>query len=272
VVAALRVHVVSGRNWCLVFPVWFLGMVPVGTNIWGATRETFSILPQLGCMSIMSLPGATYSTYVDFADSVGFYALTELCRMVIISRTSVVVSDILVVGATWYYISYTSSVRTQLVREVWGARPNLTTVMFRDDLLIDTVALSDATGALDITHLTTASVKLHAPWFGMSSILISRFLVCIREAAERSTQVSSSQSLSFTDSQGDSNLQSWLSTIEFAADIANPSAGDDSHADAFSDLEDDLDPRDQDDASEGDDGTELEEYTVSVRSVDAHTP
>ncbi|EED79975.1 predicted protein [Postia placenta Mad-698-R] len=156
-VAALRVHVVSGRNWCLVLPVWFLGMVPVGTNIWGATRETFSILPQLGCMSTISLPGATYSTYVDFADSVGFYALIELCRMVIISRTSVVVSDILVVGATWYYISYTSSVRTQLLCSEM--------VHYTSYLLIDTVALSDATGALDITHLTTASVKLHAPWF-----------------------------------------------------------------------------------------------------------
>ncbi|KAF9813946.1 hypothetical protein IEO21_05382 [Rhodonia placenta] len=111
-VASLRVHAVSGRNWHLVLPVWLLGMVPVGTNI----------------------------------------------IVVIITRTAVVVSDILVVGATWYYISHTSSVKTQLVREVWEARPNLTTVMFRDgtlyflyrvisllnilDLIMNTVTLS----------------------------------------------------------------------------------------------------------------------------------
>lgn len=52
--------------------------------------------------------------------------------VVITTRVSVVVSDILVVAATWYYIGRTSSVRTQLVRDVWVGRPNLTTVMFRD--------------------------------------------------------------------------------------------------------------------------------------------
>ncbi|OSX68139.1 hypothetical protein POSPLADRAFT_1127730 [Postia placenta MAD-698-R-SB12] len=140
----------------------------------------------------------------------------------------------------WAPIYHTSSVKTQLVREVWEARPNLTTVMFRDGTL----------------------------YFLMSSILISRFLICIREAAERSTQAFSSQSLSFIHSQGDSNPQPWLSSAEFIADIANPAAGDDSHADAFPDLEDDLDPRGQDDASEGrDDGIELEEYAVSPESI-----
>ncbi|EED85770.1 predicted protein [Postia placenta Mad-698-R] len=219
-VASLRVHAVSGRNWHLVLSVWLLGMVPVGTNIWSATQEIFLISPFFGCSGI-----------APFSEAISN-------MMVIITRTSVVVSDILVVGATWYYISHTSSVKTQLVREVWEARPNLTTVMFRDGTL----------------------------YFLMSSILISRFLICIREAAERSTQAFSSQSLSFIHSQGDSNPQPWLSSAEFIADIANPAAGDDSHADAFPDLEDDLDPRGQDDASEGrDDGIELEEYAVSAQ-------
>ncbi|EED85723.1 predicted protein [Postia placenta Mad-698-R] len=247
VVAALRVHAVSGGNWRLVLPVWLLGMVPVGTNIVGTWRIT-KFVPlnqdyQSGAQPNITYSDATSNAYVDLIDSGGFYALIELCRMVIISRTSIVVSDILVVGATWYYISHTSSVKTQLVREVWDARPNLTTVMFRDGTL----------------------------YFLMSSILISRFLICIREAAERSTQAFSSQSLSFIDSQGDSNPQPWLSSAEFATDIANPSAGDNGRADAFSDLEDDLDPRD--DAGEGrDGGIELEEYAASVCSVDAHTP
>lgn len=232
-------------------------MVPVGTNIWGATQDTFLIFPPLGCVSSITYSDATSNA------------------MVIISRTSIVVSDILVVGATWYYISHTSSVKTQLVREVWDARPNLTTVMFRDgtlyflvisllnilDLIMNTVTLNGNIGTLNITNLITA----------MSSILISRFLICIREAAERSTHAFSSQSLSFIDSQGDSNPQPWLSSAEFATDIANPSAGDNGRADAFSDLEDDLDPRD--DAGEvRDGGIELEEYAVSVCSVDAHTP
>ncbi|OSX66583.1 hypothetical protein POSPLADRAFT_1133482, partial [Postia placenta MAD-698-R-SB12] len=196
-------------------------------------REWTQLVP--GIAGLAARYGSRGHQY-NLIDSVGFYALIELCRVVIISRTSVVVSEILVVGATWYYISHTSSVRTQLVHDVWGARPNLTTVMFRDG--------------------------------EMSNILISRFLICIREAAERSTQAFSSQSLSFIDSQGDSNPQPWLSSVEFAADIANPSVGDNSDADAFPGLEDDLDPRGQYDASEGrGDEIELEEYTVSVERL-----
>lgn len=105
----------------------------------------------------------------------------------------------------------------------------------------------------------------------MSTILISRFLICIREAAERSIQPFSSQSLSFVESQGNSVPNRWLSSIEFAADIVNPSAGD-SNTDDFPDLEDDLVSRGEDDAGDAsNDGIELEEYTASVRSVHART-
>lgn len=72
--------------------------------------------------------------------------------------------------------------------------------------------------------------------YRMSSILISRFLICIREAAERSTQAFGSQSLSFIDSQGSASPQPWISSVEFASDIANPSA-EDGHADASPDLD-----------------------------------
>ncbi|EED85736.1 predicted protein [Postia placenta Mad-698-R] len=192
---------------------------------------------------------------------------------------SLVVPDILVVVATWYYISRTSSMRTQLVHDMWTARPNLITVMFRHGTsyflyveknthstislpnVADLVAISSSDIAVDISYLTAV----------MSSILVSHFLICIREAAERSTQALSSRSLSFIDSQGNSVSRSWLSSIEFAADIANPSARG-SGVNAFSDLEDDLDSRGEDDSGDAsNDGVELEEYLASVRSVDART-
>ncbi|EED85794.1 predicted protein [Postia placenta Mad-698-R] len=233
-VAALRVHAVSGRNWRWVLPVWLLGMVPVGTNIWLTTQETWLVIPQIGCMSSTSMFKAYSNMYtsVDVAPDV----------VAIITRVSVVVSDILVVAATWYYIIRTSSVRTQLVRDMWSAKPNLTTVMLRDgtlyflimsllnigDLVVSIITISICSCyILDITNVITA----------MSSILISRFLICIREAAERSTQAFGSQSLSFVDSQGSAPPQPWLSSVEFASDIANRSA-EDGHADDFPDLDD----------------------------------
>ncbi|KAF9816486.1 hypothetical protein IEO21_04091 [Rhodonia placenta] len=233
-VAALRVHAVSGRNWCWILPVWLFGMVPMGTNIWLLTRETFLIIiPQLGCESSLSASNATYPVYAD--------SIPTPDVAVVMSRGSVVVSDILVVVATWYYISRTSSVRTKLVRDMWAARPNLTTVMFRDgtlyfliisllnivDLIMIVITVSSSFYVLDITGLTTA----------MSSILISHFLICIREAAERSTHIFGSQSLSFVDSQGSVSPQPWLSSVEFTSDIGNRSA-ENGHADAFSDLDD----------------------------------
>lgn len=84
----------------------------------------------------------------------------------------------------------------------------------------------------------------------MSSIRVSYFLICIREAAERSIQACSTRNLSFVNSQGDSSPSPWLSGLEFASDIVNPST-EGSHADTFSDLEDELDPSSEDDAREG---------------------
>ncbi|OSX56199.1 hypothetical protein POSPLADRAFT_1160739 [Postia placenta MAD-698-R-SB12] len=251
-VAALRVHAVSGRNWRWVLPVWLLGMVPVGTNIWLTTQETWLVIPQIGCMSSTSMFKAYSNMYLPSPICTDTSVDVAPDVVAIITRVSVVVSDILVVAATWYYIIRTSSVRTQLVRDMWSAKPNLTTVMLRDegkyvfadddihlmtrimsllnigDLVVSIITISICSCyILDITNVITA----------MSSILISRFLICIREAAERSTQAFGSQSLSFVDSQGSAPPQPWLSSVEFASDIANRSA-EDGHADDFPDLDD----------------------------------
>lgn len=101
--------------------------------------------------------------------------------------------------------------------------------------------------------------------YRMSSILISRFLICICEAAERSTLASSSQSLSFVESKGNSVPHRWLSSIEFAADIANSSA-EGNHADVFLDLDDIYDSLDSGGEEESqvpeedENGVEMDEY------------
>lgn len=95
-VAALRVHAVSGGSWRWVLPVWLLGMVPVGTNGWLLAQETWLVTPQLGCVSIVSISRAKYDA------------------MAVATRASVLLSDILLVAATWYYLSRTSSVAEQL--------------------------------------------------------------------------------------------------------------------------------------------------------------
>lgn len=234
---ALRVHALSGGNWRWVLPVWLLGIMPVGIGIAWIIFEKLELMAAVGGSS-----------------SILYHV------MAVASSVSAVVSDILVLVATWHYISRTSSVRKQLVHDMWTARPSITTVMFRDGTLYfvaislpnmaDCVATWASDNASNISYLNAA----------ISSILISHFLICIREAAECSTRAFSSQSLSFIDSQGNSIPRPWLSSIEFAADIANPSAGD-GDADVFSDFEDDLDSRGENDAV---DGMKLEECAASL--------
>ncbi|EED82202.1 predicted protein [Postia placenta Mad-698-R] len=251
-VAALRVHAVTARNWRWVLPVWLLGMVPIGTNIVSMLSMTRGII------------------VVPDARDMDCHSTWVYGQMSIITRGSVIVSDILVVAATWYYISRTSSVKTQLVRDMWAARPNLTTVMFRDgtlyfltisllnivDLIVNVITISGSSYVLDLTSFNTA----------ISSILISRFLICIREAAERPKQALGSQSLSFIDSQGSASPQPWLSGLEFASDIANRSA-ENSHAGAFPDLDDNDDNLDSGCGEEAqipehENGIEMEEYAA----------
>ncbi|KAF9803159.1 hypothetical protein IEO21_09735 [Rhodonia placenta] len=249
----------SRGNWYWVLPVWLLGMVPVGTNIWLLTQEIWVVLPPLGCVGIVSV-----SNTIDNVVST-------------ITRVSVVASDILVVAATWYYISRTSSVQEQLVRDIWAARPNLTAVMFRDGTLyfliislLNIVVL--IVNTISFSSLEVSSDTSNPASYRMSSILISHFLICIREAAERSIQAfNSHQSLSFIDSQGDSVPHRWLSTIEFAADIANPSSRD-SNTDLLSDPKVDPDSRGEDYAvEEGNHGIELTEFAASTHSVHTRT-
>ncbi|EED85737.1 predicted protein [Postia placenta Mad-698-R] len=125
--AALRVHALSGGTWYWVLPVWLLGMAPLGYNV------AWLIIVKLESAGMNPV---TFNTgvYAEFADFFDFNTLIDTYRMFVASTVSMVVSDILVVVATWYCISRTSSVRTQLVHDMWTAKPSLTTVMFRVDL------------------------------------------------------------------------------------------------------------------------------------------
>ncbi|EED85787.1 predicted protein [Postia placenta Mad-698-R] len=212
-VAALRVHAVSGRNWRWVLPVWLLGMVPVGINI---DRDRPSrIRRRLGHTC-------------DLRNMVLHWSY-KLCKITI--------DD----DGTYFMYSIIS--------------------------LLNTVDLT--MNAINNTRFHSSTIDITILITAMSSILISRFLICIREAAERTTQEFSSPS--FVDSQGKSSPQAWLSSAEFAADIDNPSAGD-SNADAFSDLDDDLNSRGEDDAGEVESNEiEFEEYAASASSIDARS-
>lgn len=111
------------------------------------TKEIALIVPPFGCIIIFDINYvyAYLFGYFGFYRLINIYrgesshpirldALADFATSDVVSLApsiSLVVSDILVVVATWYYISRTSSMRTQLAHDMWTARPNLITVMFR---------------------------------------------------------------------------------------------------------------------------------------------
>ncbi|EED79250.1 predicted protein [Postia placenta Mad-698-R] len=183
---------------------------------------------------------------------------------------------------------------------VVASRPSLRTVMFRDgtsyfwrvesadsaDYITDcsssTITLLNSINIVVYTLLGDYTVPISAhitrgrvsviintvfAFYSLSSILISRFLIHIRQAADRAARGFSSQSsLSFTNSQPDSSL----STAEFAADMAHNTVQDDDPDSAF-DLDDDnndiQEERDEEDGIEDEEsGIELQELSPTARS------
>ncbi|EED79997.1 predicted protein [Postia placenta Mad-698-R] len=119
-----------------------------------------------------------------------------------------------------------------------GANLRVVAVINVATLLVDTIEQID----VNIAALLSA----------LSSILVSQFLMHLREAADRSTGELGTRSSSRTNSTRESATQSWLSSAEFAATIGDHSDHSDhfDNIDAFSDVEDDY-ALSRDDETEG---------------------
>lgn len=224
-VLALRTHAVSSANWYLVLPVLLLGLVPVGTNLYTIVAFPRIWMPQLQ----QCIQSVTISSEKNEA-------------LLIATRISVVFSDILVVGATWYYLLIhrpAALAHTQLFSMVLVSKPHLPTLVLRDGTLyflaislLNVYLLVWSQSALRVDGITSLINVL-------SSILAGRFLLHIRSAASRRNASSGSQ---YSDSQSAADTasletRSWISSVEFIVDI-----GDDNdqtcNADLSSDDED----------------------------------
>jgi len=89
-VAALRVHIVSGRNWHFVVPTILLGLVPTATNIFIWSKTSFDIVVQIA--SITTCGSTTNISIVTYE------------RFEIVTRACAIASDVIVVVVTWVKI------------------------------------------------------------------------------------------------------------------------------------------------------------------------
>ncbi|KAI0745717.1 hypothetical protein C8Q76DRAFT_790058 [Earliella scabrosa] len=172
VFAALRALALS-RMWTLSIFVFVLSIVPVGINI----LEFFvgfsgKNLPFLGCMPISS-------------------AATSLARRAIItSRTCLIASDLILICVTWVVLSGSDNPR--------GSRggTSLATVLLRDGtiyfvvfLLLNSIHLTLSLLAIDVAFQTSSYITVFTQ--PITAVLISRFLLNLQSASQRTSHLDS---------------------------------------------------------------------------------
>ncbi|OSX60672.1 hypothetical protein POSPLADRAFT_1148222 [Postia placenta MAD-698-R-SB12] len=124
----------------------------------------------------------------------------------IVSRLSFLLPDIMAVGVTWFYIQRGKSAKLRSICNFWTVRPDILTV-----------TLHDGEPFMSFLNLINSLIWLSLEgtlYFLMSSILISRFLLHIREAADCASNTDAMQSYVCTESESDRHT--WLSTTDFA--------------------------------------------------------
>ncbi|KAI0331611.1 hypothetical protein GY45DRAFT_1321935, partial [Cubamyces sp. BRFM 1775] len=113
---ALRVLALSGMNWKLAIPVFVFACGPFVVNLWTLIGVgTFGAnIPVVGCI------GSTNQTDFEARFPTGVVG-------VIISRSSAMLADVLVIVATWWYAAQGGTFRTTI--RMGGFRQPLTRVM-----------------------------------------------------------------------------------------------------------------------------------------------
>lgn len=181
VVSTLRVYALSRHSrhsWYLSTATLGTGLVPLGINIFDLVKLTYSVLPGTNeCQDIYNYSNALPP------------------GLTIASRTSAMVSDIIVIVVTWYYTynRYRNPLQLQ-------DQPSLTLLMLRDGTLYFIIFLVMNILRIVLDHFNTIQV-LQIFMIPISSILISRFLLNIRAVVHSMQEGSSTdlQDLSFID-------------------------------------------------------------------------
>ncbi|KAI0722669.1 hypothetical protein C8Q76DRAFT_719703 [Earliella scabrosa] len=161
VFSALRAYVLSSRTWMLAILVFLLSMASPVVN--------FVVL---SWATVIYEPGVACALNVD---------LSRATQQIIVSRTSLITSDFLVLAITWVAIY-----KTRGEIKALGQSTSLADIMFRDGavlLLMNVIHLSFSMVSISTADLSkqssSAIVLLSEP---LTAILISRFLMNLQEA------------------------------------------------------------------------------------------
>lgn len=179
VFSAIRVRAVIGKNWFLILLALAFGLVPVGTNLFRFSHASVD-----------------YSASVPYVICEGDFKLSSRLenRVIIATRSCSIACDCIVIAVTWY--STYESARLRRV-DYLEERPTLASLLLRDGSLYFLALLSLNLIDIFTYRLSNTAGNLTGFILPISSILISRLLLHIHEAACSNTVYLGSQLPSF---------------------------------------------------------------------------
>ncbi|OCH84395.1 hypothetical protein OBBRIDRAFT_799112 [Obba rivulosa] len=175
VFSALRVYTIGSRNVFLTSVALCLGLVPFGTNAISTVKR----------LSAPAFIGHNYciSSYVPPDDAsdrwVIFLSLTQVLKVVVITRVCLSLSDLIVL-----YVTLVNTYSSGVTAQASEIKPSLLTLLIRDGVLL--LALNSTQVILWLTN-TLFSLRTI---LRISSIVISRFIMSLREVYFSSTRPS----------------------------------------------------------------------------------
>ncbi|KZT03085.1 uncharacterized protein LAESUDRAFT_751848 [Laetiporus sulphureus 93-53] len=163
--SCLRVFAISGRDWRTAVFTLIFGLVPCVTTMYGMIRTSYYVsFPDGVCIAQMAFSTAT-------ADKYATYLMVLQIPLVIATRVCLIVSDIIVIAATWYYMS-----RVELSAQ---APSSVATILVRDGTLYFILLL--AMNVLHISLFITSVFQCTVDFIvRITAVLVTRYLLNLR--------------------------------------------------------------------------------------------
>ncbi|KZT67134.1 hypothetical protein DAEQUDRAFT_813010 [Daedalea quercina L-15889] len=190
VLSAVRLYVVSKGNRYLSVLVFLLALVPFAMNMYSAIMVTYISLPVGPDMSVCD-PTGKFSPAFDNRALIG-------------SRTCAIAADVLVLLTTWCHSPRPGIAWTRLLSP--ASRGMFLVLLLRDGALYFIVLLLITVAQILVNYFEALSIGTVFLVPAMS-VLVSRFLLDIFQAAEEARPVSDYDSTSSTDESLDTALE-----------------------------------------------------------------
>lgn len=197
VISAIRIYVVSKGKIYLSVVVFCLAIVPFATNMYSSVMVTYAAVE--------------FAPSPPFCDPTAHFSMAFDNRALIASRTCAIAADVIVLLTTWYNAPRSTAVLKRAFGS--GARTPFLLLLLRDGALYFIVLLLITVAQIVVNSIEALSLGTVFLVPAMS-VLVSRFLLDIYQAAENAVTISGYDHDSSTEFTRDTGLEFEMPDVE----------------------------------------------------------